>query len=65
MRVSIRFYNFAVALTGFFILSGMVSCKGRTTGNMVPDGDTIEVVIMQPLENDTNNLIQDQENEDF
>lgn len=28
------------------------SCKGRTMDNMEPKGDTVEVVIMQNVEND-------------
>ena len=27
------------------MLSGMVSCKGRTMENMEPTGDTVEVVV--------------------
>lgn len=41
------------------ILLVFSACKGRTTDNVVADGDTIEVVIMQPrTETDTiNNTI--------
>ena len=53
MRVSRRFTKFALLfciIGSFFTLFG---CKGRTADNMEPTGDTIEVVIMQPT-NDEN-----------
>lgn len=40
----------------------LIGCKGRTAENMVPTGDTVEVVIEQPTtENDSisNSIITD------
>lgn len=30
------------------VLAALCSCKGRTAENMVPSGDTVEVVISSP-----------------
>ncbi len=32
------------------LLLSLGACKGRTTDNMVPTGDTVEVVIAQPVQ---------------
>ena len=47
MRDSRSFINFAKFSCVTLLLVVMFSCKGRTTDNMEPTGDTIEVVIMQ------------------
>ena len=53
MRLSRRFINFAQILLFCFVATGVTGCKGRTADNMEPTGDTIEVVIMQNI-NDEN-----------
>lgn len=45
MQFSIRISNFAAPILLVAAMLLIVSCKGRTTENMVPDGDTIEVII--------------------
>lgn len=53
MRVSQRFLNFAASIAFVAALLLLSACKGRTTANMTPDGDTIEVVVNQPSLTDT------------
>ena len=55
MGISQRFLNFAASMTIVAVLLLLSSCKGKTVDNMVPFGDTIEVVISQPIEPDTLN----------
>ena len=55
MGISQRFLNFAASMTIVAALLLLSSCKGKTVDNMVPLGDTIEVVISQPIETDTLN----------
>lgn len=47
--MSRSFINFATVFSALALLSAisliLVSCEGRTEKNMVPSGDTIEVVI--------------------
>ncbi|MCH5238613.1 MAG: hypothetical protein J1F38_00145 [Muribaculaceae bacterium] len=50
--MSRRFINFArlffcISIFALFSLATFSACKGRTAENMVPTGDTVEVVIMQ------------------
>ena len=47
MRVSRSFINFAFVFCFGFLMFALLGCKGRTTENMEPTGDTVEVVIMQ------------------
>ena len=56
--------NKKTSVTGYVAIGGvamlllsLVSCKGRTTDNVVPTGDTVEVVINQPDETPDNGLI--------
>lgn len=39
-----------MAVAAPLLISCLVSCKGRTMENMEPTGDTVEVVIEQPVE---------------
>ena len=55
MWVSQRFSNFAAAIAFVAALLLLSACKGRTVENMVPDGDTIEVVINRANPQDTLN----------
>lgn len=46
--MSRRFIKFAQIFSlALPLVAIMLSCKGRTSENMVPTGDTVEVVIMQ------------------
>lgn len=52
MRDSQRFFNFAASISIVAVLL-LSSCKGRTAENMEPTGDTIEVIVAQPQEDET------------
>lgn len=45
MRRSYLFAVVAVFFVAIVISIGVLSCKGRTTDNMEPIGDTVEVII--------------------
>ena len=45
-----RYFYSLVILCNFAIVMALTGCKGRTVENMVPTGDTVEVMIMQPIE---------------
>ena len=49
MRISRRFINFALIFFIASLASVFTACKGRTIDNVVPTGDTIEVVIIQEV----------------
>lgn len=40
--------SFIIGCMAVLATTGISSCKGRTTKNVVPTGDTIEVVINTP-----------------
>lgn len=42
----------AILLTATVLSLSFSGCKGRTADNMVPSGDTVEVVISQPSVDD-------------
>lgn len=52
MRVSRSFINFALFFTIITLSIALSGCKGRTMENMVPTGDTVEVVVDQAPNNE-------------
>lgn len=59
MADRIKLPRVAVMVSAAMMLM-LVSCQGRTVDNMVPKGETVEVVINEPVDTDASDNISNQ-----